>query len=390
VLAIATAGPLPSDQAWHLLRHGASDDQGPLDERRLPTQADARLARWREIDGLVESPLVQDNLVGRSVTWIGAMRRLVEMARFTDDPILVLGETGTGKELAARLVHSLDRRVAKRGLMVVDCGTIAPELSGSEFFGHERGAFTGAMSARDGAFAAAAGGTLFIDEIGDLPLALQPELLRAVQEHTYKRLGSNHWQQVDFRLVSATNHDLGEDVAEGRFRRDLYYRIASLCVTLPPLRERPEDVLPLSRHFVAQCRAGEDPPEIDPVVAGYLVRRSYPGNVRDLKHLIGRIMHRHVGDGPITPGDVPDDERPPGDPAPDWRDRAFEGSIRRAVIQGVDLREIGRAATEAAISIAVEVEGTVHGAARRLGVTDRALQIRRAARRASRFADQPA
>jgi transcriptional regulator with GAF, ATPase, and Fis domain len=356
----------------------------------VPAQAVARLERWREIDGLVESPLVQDNLVGRSVPWVGAMRRLVEMVRFTDDPILILGETGTGKELAARLVHSLDRRVPKRSLIVVDCGTIAPELSGSEFFGHERGAFTGAMSAREGAFAAAGGGTLFIDEIGDLPVGLQPELLRAVQEHTYKRLGSNHWQQVDFRLVSATNHDLIEDVAAGRFRRDLFYRIASLCVTLPPLRDRPEDVLPLSRHFVAQCHVGSDPPEIDAAVAGYLVRRSYPGNVRDLKHLMGRIMHRHVGHGPITPGDVPDDERPADERLPDWRGVAFEASIRRAVIQGVDLRDIGRAATEAAINIAVEVEGSVHGAARRLRVTDRTLQIRRAARRAARSVDQPA
>jgi transcriptional regulator with GAF, ATPase, and Fis domain len=375
-----------TEDAWRLLRSGASDVLVIQEAGGVPTQTVARLRRWSEIDRLVASPLVHDNLVGRSFAWLCVLRQLVEAASYSDAPILILGETGTGKELAARLIHSLDQRTPKKELVVVDCGTIAPELSGSEFFGHERGAFTGAVSMREGVFEGAEGGTLFVDEIGDLPLALQPELLRAVQEHTYKRLGSNRWQQVNFRLVSATNHDLADEVAQGRFRRDLYYRIASLTVTLPPLRERLEDILPLTRYFIQQIQPETEPPQIDSVVVSYLLRRAYPGNVRDLKQLVGRIMYRHVGDGPITVGDVPEAERPDDGSEADWRDAAFERSIRRAVVQGTELRDIGHSATETAINIAVEVEGSIHAAARRLGVTDRTLQIRRAAHRHPRSA----
>src|SRR5437763_9151048 len=136
----------------------------------------------------------------------------MEAAFFTDAPVLSTGETGTGKELIARLVHSLDARSKKRDLVVVDCTTIVPTLSGSEFFGHERGAFTGAVSTREGAFALADGGTLFLDEVGELPLTLQPRLLRVLQEHTYKRVGGNLWQEAKFRLVCATNRNLETEI----------------------------------------------------------------------------------------------------------------------------------------------------------------------------------
>jgi transcriptional regulator with GAF, ATPase, and Fis domain len=384
VVAIGAGHAATPEDAWRLLRSGASDVLVAKDA--APTYTVARFQRWSEIDRLVGSPLVQNNLIGRSFAWTSVLRQLVEGASYTDAPILILGETGTGKELAARLIHSLDQRKPKKELVVVDCGTIAPELSGSEFFGHERGSFTGAVSSREGAFELAEGGTLFVDEIGDLPLALQPELLRAVQEHTFKRLGSNRWQQTNFRLVSATNRNLSDEVSQGRFRRDLYYRIASLTVTLPPLRDRPEDVLPLTRYFIQQIRPEQPPPEIDGVVATYLLRRAYPGNVRDLRQLVGRIMYRHVGNGPITAGDVPEDERPDYGGDSDWRDTAFERSIRRAVALGTELRDIGHSATDTAISIAVELEGSVHAAAQRLGVTDRTLQIRRAAQRHPRSA----
>src|SRR5262249_683962 len=149
-----------------------------------------------------------------------------------------IGESGTGKELIARLIHDLDSRPGKPPLVVVDCTTIVPGLSGSEFFGHERGAFTGAINTRDGAFALANGGTLFLDEIGELPQPMQAELLRVIQERKYKRVGSNAWQHTDFRLVSATNMDLESGVAKGAFRGDLYYRIAGWVCRTPPLRER--------------------------------------------------------------------------------------------------------------------------------------------------------
>ena len=381
VLAVATSVDVMRDHTpWHLLSAGASDVLVWDERRDTPSEIEERLRRWQQVDGIVDSDLVRDHLLGTGRAWKMLVRRLVEAVRFSDSPILLLGETGTGKEVAARLVQMLDPRPRRGALVITDCGTISPELSGSEFFGHVRGAFTGATETRDGAFALADGGTLFLDEIGDLPLPLQTELLRAVQERTYKRLGSNTWRETSFRLVSATNRDLRNDVEHGRFRRDLYYRIASIAIALPPLRERTEDIIPLVQHFVAQLRRNKEPLEIDDNVRRYFLQRSYPGNVRDLKQLVARIMLRHVGNGPITVGDVPEDERPI-DATGDWRDDAFTGAIRRAVVQGAGLRDIKDATTECAIDIAVEVEGTLQSAARRLGVTDRALQARRAAKR---------
>ena len=218
----------------------------------------ARFERWSAVDELVASPIVQKNLVGTSRAWRALLRQVVEVARFTASPVLILGESGTGKELIARLIHALDARQDKRDLVVLDCTTVVSELAGSEFFGHERGAFTGAMNPRDGAFAQADGGTLFLDEIGDLPLPLQAQLLRAVQEHTYKRVGGNSWHATRFRLLCATHRALLDDVDAGTFRADLYYRIGGVVCRVPPLRERPEDIIELFRHFVAQSSsAGE-------------------------------------------------------------------------------------------------------------------------------------
>jgi DNA-binding NtrC family response regulator len=194
-------------------------------------------------------------------------------------------------------------------------------------------------------------------------------------------LGSNLWQSTRFRLVSATHRNLSDAIDGGQFRADLYYRIASITVRLPSLRDRPDDVLPLARHFMAKLRPSGEPPEMDAIVERYLVERAYPGNVRDLRQLATRICHRHVGDGPLTAGDIPEDERPARPAGDSWLDAPFEGAIRRAVAQGVSLREIGQTATETAIRLAVDIEGNLQSAARRLHVTDRALQMRRAAKR---------
>jgi transcriptional regulator with GAF, ATPase, and Fis domain len=377
VLALGCCGPA---DGWELLRAGAADVLG-WDQTPDPAAAvAARVGRWAEVDAVVRSPLVRDNLVGASPAWVAAVRQVVEAATASDGPILITGESGTGKELAARLVHTLAGRPGNADLVVVDCTTVHPELSGSEFFGHEKGAFTGAAAARDGAFALADGGTLFLDEVGELPPPLQAELLRVVQEGTYKRVGSNEWRRARFRLVSATNRDLLAEEAAGRFRRDLYFRLAGWVVHLPPLRDRADDVLPLARHFLRQHRSG-DPIDLSPDVADFLLRRAYPGNVRDLRQLMYRIAHRHVGPGPVTAGSVPPDERPGGPPAADdWVGGPLEDAVRRALGLGVGLKEIGRAAEAAAVRIAVGGEGgNLQRAAVRLGVTDRALQLRRAA-----------
>jgi transcriptional regulator with GAF, ATPase, and Fis domain len=301
------------------------------------------------------------------------------VAAFSQASVLIIGESGTGKELVARLIHDLDQRRNKGEFVVVDCTTIVAELSGSELFGHERGAFTGAMSAREGAFALANGGTLFLDEIGELPLPLQAQLLRAVQEHTYKRVGSNAWQRTDFRLVCATNRNLTTAVADGQFRADLYYRIAGWLCRTPPLRERKEDILHLARHFLGQLDA-KPSLDLDEPVREYLLLRDYPGNVRDLRRVVASLHLRHAGAGPITIGDVPEEERPAAEAADDdWRNAGFEGAISHAIELGIGLKEIGHAASEMAIKLALEREqGNLHRAASRLGVTDRALQLRRA------------
>lgn len=382
VLAIAVPhATLDSRDAWRLLEAGASDAFA-WDHATNPAKTiAARFERWDRIDGLVRSPVVQNNLIGRSSAWTSVLRQVVEVAHFTDASILITGESGTGKELLARLIHTLDPRPTKRDLVVLDCTTIVPELSGSEFFGHERGAFTGAIAERDGVFALADGGTLFLDEVGELPPGLQAQLLRVVQEGTYKRVGGNTWRRTMFRLVCATNKNLRHEVARGAFRSDLYYRIASWEFTLPPLRERADDILPLTAHFLQQLRPNASP-TLDAPVREYLLTREYPGNVRDLKQLVTRISHRYVGSGQLTIGDIPPEDRPEaGITLNGWPDAAFEQSIRRALALGLKLKDIGSRAQDLAIRIAVDEEGSVKDAAQRLGVTDRALQMRRAARR---------
>jgi transcriptional regulator with GAF, ATPase, and Fis domain len=384
VLVLETAGAAADGaQVWQLLHAGASDLLTWSSAAGVAERIKARFARWQAVDALMQSAAVMDRLVGVSAAWRATLRQTIEIARFTSAFVLLIGESGTGKELLARLVHELDSNAAGSELVVVDCTTIVPELSGSEFFGHERGAFTGAVAMRDGAFAAADGGALFLDEVGELPMPLQAQLLRVIQEGTYKRVGGNVWRHAAFRLVSATNKNLIEAIADGCFRNDLYYRIASWVVRVPSLQERREDILPLARHFLRVFRPDIPDLDFEPAVRSLLLARVYPGNVRDLRHLVARIASRHVGPGPITVGDVPVDEYPAviaGDGQ--WLNADFEQAIRHAVDIGAGLKEISQAAAETAMRIAIDSEdGSLRLAAQRLGVTDRALQMRRAARR---------
>jgi transcriptional regulator with GAF, ATPase, and Fis domain len=271
VLTVATSHEvLASQTEWRLLKAGACDVVQWKEPARSARMVAAYLERLSRIEELVTSPIVQNNLVGKSRVALHCLRQVVETAYLTDASVLLMGESGTGKELAARLIHTLDPRPTKRDLVVVDCATIVPTLAGSEFFGHERGAFTGAVSGRDGAFALANEGTLFLDEIGELPPDLQAQLLRVLQERSYKRVGGNTWHHTEFRLVCATNRNLTEEVSRGTFRSDLYYRIAGAPITMPSLRERTEDILPLATHFMQQLRPDKDPPDMDPGVRTFL------------------------------------------------------------------------------------------------------------------------
>lgn len=367
---------LTDNDAWQILHSGASDILFWENYTDPGITIAARLNRWQAIDKIVESPLVSNTLIGKSRVWRSVLRKIVEVACFTDAPILLTGETGTGKELAARLIHALDPRRKDHELVVLDCTTIVPELSGSELFGHERGAFTGAVASRDGAFLQADGGTLFLDEVGELSLALQVQLLRVLQEHTFKRVGSNTWRKSDFRLLCATNRDLLMEVNDAKFRRDLYYRIASWTINLPPLHERTEDIIPLVHHFIDKAQSNPEPTQLDERVQAYFLTRNYPGNVRDLKNLVFRMVARHVGPGPITMGDIPSDERPDLRLCQEyWCDNTVEQAIRRALASGLKLKEIGRTVEETAIRLTVDDQsGNLQFAANKLGVTDRTLQ----------------
>jgi transcriptional regulator with GAF, ATPase, and Fis domain len=375
LVLLTTDQPPHAALAWQLVEAGAGDVLDWQADGRTIAAVVARLARWQAVDALVAETSRNRQVIGRSRTFRATLETLVEAARFTDEPVLIAGETGTGKELAARLVHSLDATRSKRPLTLVDAGTIVPTLSGSEFFGHERGAFTGAQAARDGAFAAAHKGVLFLDEVGELPPDLQVQLLRVIQEKRVKRVGGNTWHDTDFRLVTATNRDLWAEVEAGRFRRDLYYRLAVWTIDLPPLRERPEDILPLAEHFLATTNGTSEPPILTPAVRAYLMDRPYPGNIRDLHQLCRQIKGRHTGNGTYTAGDIP---TPPTNGHPgDWQTGHFEHGIRRALEAGAGLKDITTSAAETAVRLALE-DGAASTAvaAERLQVTQRALQLR--------------
>jgi transcriptional regulator with GAF, ATPase, and Fis domain len=376
ILALSTSRGAVGDDGWELLRAGASDVIGWGDPTATRHVAE-RLRRWQTIDELLERRHVRDFLVGSSPIWRAVLREAVEVGRFTDAAVLITGESGTGKERVAQLIHELDPRPGKRKLVVLDCSTVVPSLSGSEFFGHERCACTGASAAREGAFELADGGTLFLDEVGELPVTLQAELLRVIQEGTFKRVGSNVWRKSTFRLICATNRDLAAEQARGTFRNDFYYRIAGCTLRLPSLRDRTEDILPLFRHFFHQVHPDRTPPELDGAVRDLLVQRPYPGNVRDLRSLVLRIVHRHLDTGAVTVGDIPDSERPVASGArvsPALPDPALEDGIRRLLAKGAPLTDITSAAADVALRLAVlESDGDLHRAARSLGVPDRTI-----------------
>jgi transcriptional regulator with GAF, ATPase, and Fis domain len=206
-------------------------------------------------------------------------------------PVLVLGETGVGKELLAERLHNLSPR-RERPLLRVNCAALSEGVLASELFGHERGAFTGAHATKIGLFEAGHGGTVFLDEVGELPLETQAKLLRVLESGEVIRVGSHQARQVDVRVVSATNRDLRALVGEGRFRADLYYRLNGVVLEVPPLRDRLADILPLAEFFIARStqRMAIAPPVLSEAARSALLAHSYPGNVRELKHVIERAV----------------------------------------------------------------------------------------------------
>jgi formate hydrogenlyase transcriptional activator len=247
-----------------------------------------------------------EQVIGKSPALESVLEQ-VERVAPTDSTVLIQGETGTGKELIARAIHNISSRCG-RSFVKLNCAAIPLDLLESELFGHEKGAFTGAIAQKVGRFELADKGTLFLDEVGDIPLALQPKLLRVLQEQEFERLGSTRTHQVDVRLVAATNRDLTKMAKRGEFRIDLYYRLNVFPVTLPPLRERSEDIPALVAHFVDiySRRMGKEIEHIPPETLSALRSYQWPGNIRELQNMIERAVI--LSNDGVLPNPLPQEE----------------------------------------------------------------------------------
>jgi transcriptional regulator with PAS, ATPase and Fis domain len=334
--------------------------------------------RIEENAGSTYLPMSDRTSFGECVGASLEMRRVyavLERAAPTSSTVLVEGETGTGKDVVARSLHAASTR-ASGPFVPIDCGAIPLTLIESELFGHVRGAFSGAVSDRRGVFEEAAGGTVFLDEIGELPMQVQPKLLRAIEQRAIRRVGSNTERPVDVRIIAATNRSLASCVNEGTFREDLYYRLAIIQVTIPPLRARREDVAALAKHFYAQL-GGRGP--LSPELLAMLAARSWPGNVRELRNFIERSVSLGLVDHGPTGGPLPPEEGIPVE------------QLERLVSLDVPLKDARQAWTEKFETVYVRgmlrrTRGNLTHAAQLAGVNRRFMQ-RIVSRLQSRGAD---
>jgi DNA-binding NtrC family response regulator len=295
--------------AVEAMRHGAFDYlEKPFDVNRLEQLVAQAFQRRRLCDPEGAKPASRgsvDNLgmVGNSAAMQQLRERIRQVAP-TNETVLICGESGTGKELVARAVHALSRRAAGP-LVSLNCPTLSPQLAESELFGHRRGAFTGADADRTGRFELASGGAILLDEITEIDLPLQAKLLRVLQERTFEPVGSSESRTADVRVIASTNRDLTAEIAAGRFREDLYYRLAVVPLELPPLRARGEDVQLLAEHFLARAahRLNRKPIELASEAREALAAYHWPGNVRELENLITRACVLNVGEE-ISAADV--------------------------------------------------------------------------------------
>jgi len=362
---IGVGGDESSCMSNSLLEYLGDEGRGPAGE-----YGHAETARMKDglsleclfDDGAAGEPSL-DGIIGRSSALRSVLRE-IRMVAPTDSTVLIYGETGTGKELIARAIHELSSR-RKSAFVKLNCAAIPTGLLESELFGHERGAFTGAISQRIGRFEVANHGTAFLDEIGEIPLELQPKLLRVLQEREFERLGSTRTLRTDARLIAATNCDLAAMVEEQRFRSDLFYRLNVFPVRVPPLRERREDIPLLVWHFVRQFagRMKRDYESISPDTMKALCEYDWPGNIRELQNLIERAVI-------LCPGPVL------RVPFRDLHQRTIAMPNYGHTAQPQTLEEAERAHILRTLKEVRWVVGGPNGAAARLGMNRSTLQFR--------------
>jgi len=325
----------------------------------------------RELRRQLGDAAARPGILGRSAP-IRAMQEIIATVAPTEATVLISGESGTGKELVARALHSASAR-AEKPLVTVNCAALAENLLESELFGHEKGSFTGADRRREGRFAQANGGTLFLDEIGEMPLSLQAKLLRALQQGEVQRVGADAAITVDVRVLAATNRDLREEVAQKRFREDLYFRLNVICIEVPPLRDRADDIPVLAAHFLERfaSRNRKNVRGFSPQALASMLRYAWPGNVRELENAVERAVILCNGDL-ITERELPavvTGPTPAGERQPEM-DASLAGlsldTVERRAIEET-LRQTGDNKSEAARQLGI-TRATLHNKLRKYGL----------------------
>ena len=325
----------------------------------------------RELRRQLSDAATRPGILGRSAA-IRAMQEIIATVAPTEATVLITGESGTGKELVARALHCASAR-AEKPLVTVNCAALAENLLESELFGHEKGSFTGADRRREGRFAQANGGTLFLDEIGEMPLTLQSKLLRALQQGEVQRVGADAAITVDVRIIAATNRDLREEVAQKRFREDLYFRLNVICIEVPPLRDRAEDIPVLAAHFLERfaSRNRKNVRGFSPQALACMLRYAWPGNVRELENAVERAVILCNGDliterelPLVVTGPAPVDERQPEADA-SLAGLPLDAVERRAIEE--TLRQTGDNKSEAARQLGI-TRATLHNKLRKYGL----------------------
>jgi DNA-binding NtrC family response regulator len=381
ILAVGTsAGAVEDIGPWPLLDAGASDVVVRMDDTGLADQVSARLTRWEEVEGLVHSSEVQDALAGRTLAWISLLREIAEIARFSDTSVLLIGESGTGKDVVARLIHELDARPLKDEFVTIDCRTFGGTRDGEDLAGHHPGAFEDADAPITGdidleTLGVRDAGTIFLDEVGDLPPSLRGSLLRSIEQRNRRSVDGMGRPTSDLRLICSTSEEpsgLGSETPD-----DFWERITTR-LRLPPLREHRDDIPTIAEHLLRRLRPNGEEIQLDPALDAFLESRDYPANVHDLLTLIRGISARHAGPGVVTVGSIPRDERfVPGMVDDGWQRQDLERTVRHAIDAGASLKTIGETARDAAVRIALSYEGgDVARAAKRLRTTTRTIASR--------------